>query len=573
MKEIAMGLSHAIMALGDILTPVWPYCLVGWVVFVIVRFVVTEYRERKNGKSPGTGSPVKEEGMEPATGVQAQVALAVAPGGVTGGSASSMAAQNTSPPDYQADSGVSEDGAVEQKAGPSTGCSGEIVSSPASIAGGAPEPMLTRRLLAVCVDFVLMYLTAGILDLLFVSTAAGLFAARAAFLALLVILGVKRGVSPGGWLLHLRYEHVAGNWTMAMKRIGAAWGPYVVLCLLSVCCGPSVRTAMLAVICAILLWYIGNAVVLVFTRGRVSICDHVSGTGVTRIHIRTHLWRWLVAWSVGAFVAQVLLVVVIGSVFQLLPQPSGDLTPSGDTQTLARDYQYTPAQLQNGYGDRIYEVQTSWTQKKGWLFRREVADGVGGTAFMIANNKTRGLLLSNRHVALPPADGTGNYRWQVRQNDTSQWVRATPIAFGDKGLDLSLLVVDLGGEWEAGSLPVCRISQIVQGERCVAIGNPLGMGLSITEGLVNRLDQDAVCTYIRTSAAVSQGNSGGPLILERGGRLAGVNTMGSGGELQNINLAIPIEYALDADNWTFYCGDGVKAEVVDMLRQMKANAD
>ena len=95
----------------------------------------------------------------------------------------------------------------------------------------------------------------------------------------------------------------------------------------------------------------------------------------------------------------------------------------------------------------------------------------------------------------------------------------------------------------------------------VAIGNALGYGQSVTTGVVSALNRDLSLTdesgtaitstgLIQTDAAINPGNSGGAL-LNMAGELIGINeaktsSSGSGGSVDNIGFAIPIDKAEDS---------------------------
>lgn len=97
----------------------------------------------------------------------------------------------------------------------------------------------------------------------------------------------------------------------------------------------------------------------------------------------------------------------------------------------------------------------------------------------------------------------------------------------DASLDLALLQV--GGA--AGPLPFVRLGpshEVQAGEWVVAVGNPFGLGGSVTAGIVSARDRDLGDGhrggYIQTDAAINPGNSGGPL-FSADGTLIGVNTL------------------------------------------------
>jgi S1-C subfamily serine protease len=78
------------------------------------------------------------------------------------------------------------------------------------------------------------------------------------------------------------------------------------------------------------------------------------------------------------------------------------------------------------------------------------------------------------------------------------------------------------------------------GEHVLVIGNPLGLQGAVSDGIVSGMQQLRNRTWIQTTAPVSPGNSGGPLI-DTDGKVIGVVTRGIKSEFaQNINFAVPI---------------------------------
>jgi len=115
----------------------------------------------------------------------------------------------------------------------------------------------------------------------------------------------------------------------------------------------------------------------------------------------------------------------------------------------------------------------------------------------------------------------------------------------DASADLAVLKVS-GAE----SLPVLPLGDsdaLMLGETAIAIGNPLGLGLTVSTGVIASTARDLsvgdgpVQTWIQTDAAINPGNSGGALIdLE--GRLIGINTF-IRADAQGIGFAIPVNRA------------------------------
>lgn len=162
-----------------------------------------------------------------------------------------------------------------------------------------------------------------------------------------------------------------------------------------------------------------------------------------------------------------------------------------------------------------------------------------------------GIIVTNRHVV------QGAVWISVAFADHTQAQAELVAACGLS--DLAVLKINVGYKipylhW--GSSNPLRI-----GDPVLAAGNPLGIGLSVSSGIVSALNRDIMQSpfddYIQTDAAINHGNSGGPLI-DRSGAVVGVNTalttFGSDGGSIGIGYAIPseeasyvVEHLLDPD--------------------------
>ena len=120
------------------------------------------------------------------------------------------------------------------------------------------------------------------------------------------------------------------------------------------------------------------------------------------------------------------------------------------------------------------------------------------------------------------------------------------LALVDKASDLALLRIDPGKE----SLPFVTLKpseSLEVGDLVLAIGNPFGVGQTVTSGIVSAQGRSSLNIndfnfFIQTDAAINPGNSGGPLVAMDGG-VVGINTAifsRSGGSL-GIGFAIPSE--------------------------------
>lgn len=257
-----------------------------------------------------------------------------------------------------------------------------------------------------------------------------------------------------------------------------------------------------------------------------------------------------------------LIVFGIGfTVFQITkPAIKTPLAPGPEQPTTAQTAQlshsqshdrvFTAEELRDIYKSSVLEVRATWNERRGYLNKKE--NGAHGTGVLVYNDSEYGLVATNWHVVEPSDGMTGDYKCGVRFSHDKDFADCLVVARARNDVDLALLLVRLEGKWTPNQFPVRALDQIKEGECCIAIGNALGEGLSITAGIISRFDKVKDQTLIRTSTPVSPGNSGGPLILCRGGALAGIVTLQSRiTNVQNVNFATPAQLILDKDIWEF----------------------
>src|ERR1700678_1410872 len=155
-----------------------------------------------------------------------------------------------------------------------------------------------------------------------------------------------------------------------------------------------------------------------------------------------------------------------------------------------------------------------------------------GSGFVIRED---GLIVTNRHVIV------GARTIRVRLSDGREF--PANIVGSDAVTDIALLKID------AGHLPVLRLGSsqsVAVGDAVIAIGNPYGLGQSVSAGIVSArgriLEDDPYIDFLQTDAAINRGNSGGPLVT-MDGRVIGVTSAifsPSGGSV-GLGFAIPAE--------------------------------
>ncbi len=114
----------------------------------------------------------------------------------------------------------------------------------------------------------------------------------------------------------------------------------------------------------------------------------------------------------------------------------------------------------------------------------------------------------------------------------------------DPETDIALLGVSAQG---LKAIPLGRANQLRVGDFVVAIGNPFGLGQTVTSGIVSALGRTGLGiegfeNFIQTDASINPGNSGGPLVNLRG-ELVGINTaiLAPNGGNVGIGFAIPVD--------------------------------
>jgi S1-C subfamily serine protease len=258
----------------------------------------------------------------------------------------------------------------------------------------------------------------------------------------------------------------------------------------------------------------------------------------------------LILWGTGFAVFQ---IVKPEQKATLAPSPEPPTTTQLPTTTQfsqSHDRVFTAEELRDIYKSSVLEVRATWKEKKSYLNKKE--NGANGTGVLLYNDSEYGLVATNWHVVEPSAEMTGDYKCGVRFAHDKDFADCLVVARARNEIDLALLLVRLEGKWTPNQFPVRALDHIKEGEACIAIGNALGEGLSITGGIISRFDKVKDQTLIRTSTPVSPGNSGGPLILCRGGALAGIVTLQSRiTNVQNVNFATPAQLILDKDIWDF----------------------
>ncbi len=146
----------------------------------------------------------------------------------------------------------------------------------------------------------------------------------------------------------------------------------------------------------------------------------------------------------------------------------------------------------------------------------------------------KGYILTNHHVIDEATDIV------ITLKDKRTFT--AKVIGGDKDTDIALLQVDAQ---DLTSLPMGDATSMRVGDYVLAVGNPFGLGQTVTSGIVSALGRSGLAIegyedFIQTDASINPGNSGGALVNLKG-ELIGINTaiIGPAGGNVGVGFAVP----------------------------------
>jgi len=195
-----------------------------------------------------------------------------------------------------------------------------------------------------------------------------------------------------------------------------------------------------------------------------------------------------------------------------------------------------------------------------------------GSGFIVSSD---GRIITNYHVV------KGGHSAYVKLSNGAFFKVDGTIGI-DEDADLAVLKVN------GSNLPVLNFAdsdKVAVGETVVAIGSPLGLENSVSNGIVSGIREESGKKWIQTTAAASPGNSGGPLINLSGEVVGVVTRKLAAGE--NLNFAVPANSikgllafagstikpidSRDARNFRFIIGQSIYIAVSNLELQRKAS--
>lgn len=167
-------------------------------------------------------------------------------------------------------------------------------------------------------------------------------------------------------------------------------------------------------------------------------------------------------------------------------------------------------------------------------------DSAQGTGFIIKSNQGTDYIVTNAHVL---ADQNGNLASGITATTSDGKTQSAKFIGYNNTLDIALLKIS--GDYNALVLGNEGDAQI--GESVIAIGNPLGLQFSVSQGIISALNREGpngLNAYIQTDTALNPGNSGGPLIDKRG-LVVGINNFKASNS-ENVGFALESNYIKQA---------------------------
>ncbi len=197
----------------------------------------------------------------------------------------------------------------------------------------------------------------------------------------------------------------------------------------------------------------------------------------------------------------------------------------------------------------MVSILNDYTTTGTWFGQSYTEPGQsGGSGIIVGKTDTELLIVSNNHVVENADKLTVTF---IDGSTAEAQIKGT-----DSDMDLAVIAVQMDtlSEETKSAITVAKLGnsdELVLGEYVIAIGNSLGYGQSVTNGIISALDREVTFedgskgTFIQTNAAINHGNSGGALLNMRG-EVIGINSSKIESNVytvEGMGYAIPITTA------------------------------
>jgi len=278
---------------------------------------------------------------------------------------------------------------------------------------------------------------------------------------------------------------------------------------------------------------------------------------------KSHSTRFLLGWAlIGLLVGSVIIVLSKLDINKYINHPDmaygsyADAVNKASVSVVSINAYHLIQEKQNLLPDN----QTSSRKNK---VKPKIRPNKGSGVII----STKGYIVTNNHVV------EGAQRIEVILHDGRK-LDAQIIGL-DPGTDIAVISTQLK---QLPAVSIANSNKTRVGDIVLAIGNPFGIGQTVTQGIISATGRDRVGlntyeNFIQTDAAINKGNSGGALINTRG-EILGINSAiySQTGNYLGISFAIPINLVTDVVKQIIEHGEVIRGwlgvEGVDLNKQM-----
>jgi len=204
-----------------------------------------------------------------------------------------------------------------------------------------------------------------------------------------------------------------------------------------------------------------------------------------------------------------------------------DIDPSGFFSS--RMLRPSPVkELVSKFGEAVVSIETPSGKGSGFVINKE------------------GFAITNAHVIQGETRISAILYQNVPGGLTRRRVEDVEIVAINPFFDLALIKLPLPADLKPSHVVLGNGEDVNTGDSVFAVGNPLGLERSVTQGIVSSSSRNLQGQlYLQTDTAINPGNSGGPLFNQRG-EVIGVTSRGARADLaDNLGFAIPVSYVKD----------------------------
>jgi len=204
-----------------------------------------------------------------------------------------------------------------------------------------------------------------------------------------------------------------------------------------------------------------------------------------------------------------------------------DIDPSGFFSS--RMLRPSPVkELVSKFGEAVVSIETPSGKGSGFVINKE------------------GFAITNAHVIQGETRISAILYQNVPGGLTRRRVEDVEIVAINPFFDLALIRLPLPADLKPSHVVLGNGEDVNTGDSVFAVGNPLGLERSVTQGIVSSRSRNLQGQlYLQTDTAINPGNSGGPLFNQRG-EVIGVTSRGARADMaDNLGFAIPVSYVKD----------------------------